>query len=66
MTTLTVNANDMMQSLVVKIEMCGLRRLKWRLRLAALVFRLGAWVAGIQIKINPETGEVSGGEVDEI
>ena len=54
-----VNMSDCMRSVVVTVKLVGIGRLKLRIRLAMMLFRVGVWIMGANFK-----GEVITDESD--
>lgn len=54
--TASVDVSKVMRNVTVevKVQLRGLRWAKMRMRLAVLVFRLGAWVAGVGFRLVDE------------
>lgn len=61
MKSVSVNVNDLMSNIIVKLSLKGVRRLTWRIWLAAQIFRFGGWVSGVTINVEIGSVEVRRG-----
>lgn len=46
-----INVNDLVSNVIVNFDIKGARRLRWRLALAAMIFRFGGWVSGVTVNV---------------
>lgn len=58
MAEITLNSKSLMQNIVVTVKFRGRRRMFFRIWLCSQIFRFGAWVGNVGLKIEDEvTGE---------